>query len=592
MAALAEHLKYLDSNQTAYQELLAWKAQPLPPAFLLKTAASDIPGPTYGEAAHHGGGWLYDPCRLNSAIASKVESTRRTQCSDLAGPDASSPPGVEAKASWKSAVVPAKMASDGADPPPAWWATFTMGDSGDVHAVRLAEEVLPEVAAAQYCTVSPCAALQWPERHQQVLAELVKAHTAGIAGLEREASIGPTTVCEAGAVPSCCAHPALVFGAPFPAEIAAGLGFCAPPGSRNEGFFSNVLQAVDALLSCAARGAAGAKVVWDDPSFPYGSGGTGSVTNAWELYFEPVNLVFKPTEAAAAVAAGRVLRLVDYSRSPPQVPTQFERYPNSRLDNLHRPALTPADRYRIHRALQRLGVRPLPAVLAKVQHFAEAHLGQPWVQPGAPPVTIAVHYRGTDHWDELPGGVLVPVDLFLHTVHTIIDGLKIGPDGGGRAPRVRRVVVFVASDSDEAVGLIRSRLTAAYGTLDGSAAGLQLTVVASADVVRRPSLDDSVAIHQAGQGDGSSLGEEVLVDALLLARCDHLVHAQSNVAAFAAYSNPKLVLHYIGHKAAFEFAAANPSAAALGAGPRPRHHGLASSCARPVLLAAHLPPPF
>jgi hypothetical protein len=47
----------------------------------------------------------------------------------------------------------------------------------------------------------------------------------------------------------------------------------------------------------------------------------------------------------------------------------------------------------------------------------------------------------------------------------------------------------------------------------------------------------------------------VLVDALLLARCDHLVHAQSNVAAFAAYTNPALQLHYLGHQAAFDFAA-------------------------------------
>ena len=153
-----------------------------------------------------------------------------------------------------------------------------------------------------------------------------------------------------------------------------------------------------------------------------------------------------------------------------------------------------------------------------------------------------MHYRGTDHWDELPGGELLPVELFLHTVHTIIDQLPPPPPGGVASPSARsaaaaarRVVVFVAADSDEAVDHIRSRLAAAYSSLGGSAGRrVQLTVVSAQDVVRRRALDDAVAIHHAGGAEGVELGRQVLVDALLLSRCDHLVHTQSNVAAFAA----------------------------------------------------------
>ena len=163
--------------------------------------------------------------------------------------------------------------------------------------------------------------------HCQLLAGLQKAHSDGAAALAREAAIGPGVVCEVG--------------------------------SRNEGFFSNFLQAVDALLACAARGAAGARIVWGGADFPYADGGGG---NAWEQFFEPVKRVWTP----AAYEAARTTRVVDYSRDPAQVPTQFERYHNARLDNLHRPAMTPADRLRVHRAMLRLGVVPRQAMLQRV----------------------------------------------------------------------------------------------------------------------------------------------------------------------------------------------------------------------------------
>ena len=43
-------------------------------------------------------------------------------------------------------------------------------------------------------------------------------------------------------------------------------------------------------------------------------------------------------------------------------------------------------------------------------------------------------------------------------------------------------------------------------------------------------------------------GVEVLVDALLLSRAQHMVHSQSNVASAVAYMNPFIVSHYIGEK--------------------------------------------
>ena len=42
-----------------------------------------------------------------------------------------------------------------------------------------------------------------------------------------------------------------------------------------------------------------------------------------------------------------------------------------------------------------------------------------------------------------------------------------------------------------------------------------------------------------------SLGTEVLVDILLLAKCDHFLHIESSVAALASYFNPHMKSHFL-----------------------------------------------
>jgi|EP01049_Picozoa_sp_SAG25_P008450 hypothetical protein len=98
--------------------------------------------------------------------------------------------------------------------------------------------------------------------------------------------------------------------------------------SRNEGFFSNVLAAVDGLLACAGRGLP-SRIEWGGSDFPYRASGATTVSSdnssAWELFFKPVGLA--TAEVARLRAAGaRASVRYSYSRAPPQVPTQFERY--------------------------------------------------------------------------------------------------------------------------------------------------------------------------------------------------------------------------------------------------------------------------
>ena len=42
-----------------------------------------------------------------------------------------------------------------------------------------------------------------------------------------------------------------------------------------------------------------------------------------------------------------------------------------------------------------------------------------------------------------------------------------------------------------------------------------------------------------------ALGTQVLVDILLLAKCDHFLHIESSVAALASYFNPHMKSHFL-----------------------------------------------
>lgn len=196
------------------------------------------------------------------------------------------------------------------------------------------------------------------------------------------------------------------------------------------------------------------------------------------------------------------------------------------------------DRRRVSNALASLGIVAQPWVNETVRDFILDNFQDQATKQQAG-LVLGVHHRGTDHTDELPGGALVPLELYVATVRQVIARWRSKTADHTSA----EVVVFVASDSQEAVTKLSDVLSA-----DAS-----VRVVSATGVVRRDTMDDLVAIHRDNQGDGRRKGGNVLVDALLLAACDELVHAQSNVAIFAAYSNPTLKLHYLGHEAVFAF---------------------------------------
>jgi hypothetical protein len=128
---------------------------------------------------------------------------------------------------------------------------------------------------------------------------------------------------------------------------------------------------------------------------------------------------------------------------------------------------------------------------------------------------IGVHVRHPQHAIECPDPA-PDVDTFIEQVRQLL------PAEGVWA-------VVLATDIEPAVAAFRQ----AFGD----------RLVVQPDVLRAASVSDG-QLHQGKRLPSVSSGVQVLVDCLLLSRCDVLVHVTSNIATAAGYINPDLKMVY------------------------------------------------
>jgi hypothetical protein len=283
-AELAEYLLYLDRNDTAYAELLDWKVEAasgrFEATFSAAAASSSIVGPYYGEAAHHCGHkcqWLFDPGPLNELIRAKLSPTG----------------GGIAQALPANRVGDGVLGTDEA----VWWLPVHAGVDS-LHLIRLSPSTNATAVVRRYCKELSCDSS--PDLPKQLHAGIENSMRAVQDDLREELRRG--SMHNGRSTLRCELH------------------------SRPEGFFSNVLAAVDGLLACEARGIP-ASVVWNESDFPYRSTQQGA--SAWEQFFQPLQAL----EACDATKTEQIAVSVrhGYSMYPAQVPTQFERWPSARL---------------------------------------------------------------------------------------------------------------------------------------------------------------------------------------------------------------------------------------------------------------------
>jgi len=217
--------------------------------------------------------------------------------------------------------------------------------------------------------------------------------------------------------------------------------------------------------------------------------GRPAVENVWLHYFEPLNFPELPStrlEAEEHLITG-----------PRQLGSKLA-YVTYKLNRRWR--------YRYHELYQEyVTLRPFLSERASLI-FQSRMAGR---------FCVGVHYRNPHHSHECLRQIPQP-EVFVARAKKLL-------------PAGRRVAVVLASDYEPAVDAFR----AAFGE----------ALIIQPDVVRAASFAQD-QVHHLPANWSLTLGEQVMVDCLLLSKCDVLLHVVSNVASAAAYFNPNLKLVY------------------------------------------------
>lgn len=261
--------------------------------------------------------------------------------------------------------------------------------------------------------------------------------------------------------------------------------------SRNGGFFSNFNCVMSNLAAYLGRdGCIAAEVDWRArPEFTHFVYGTPEDGNIWLHFFAPPQFSVMPQER---------FYVSEYTDKIAGYISAQDAYVTHRLNPFWR------QRYQ---KLFDCHIKVKPFITARVNEcFAAGMDGR---------FCLGVHYRNPRHAVECLKPI-PPPETFIARARRLL-------------PRGKPAVVFLASDYAPAVTAFRD------------AFGVQL--VLQPDVNRADAaLPDQ--LHHGLAEPGLAMGEQVLTDCLLLAKCDVLLHVTSNVATAAAYINPKLKLVY------------------------------------------------
>jgi hypothetical protein len=291
------------------------------------------------------------------------------------------------------------------------------------------------------------------------------------------------------------------------------------------GFFSLFFQVVGQLERCRRAGTV--PLVYFNRQCTYWcEAGYRGARNAWEYYFEPVSArritdlvdaslgqlesatiwAFTPRDTAspAAVAPAAVGTI----KLPAHV-VASDRYPQRLVPYLWR--MSARRRRTLHRVI-REGIRIRPEVTSRVESFYEANLG------GREMLGVHIRARESSHgrtvWAK--GGFL-PLAVYLAEIDRYLDGHSTA-------------AIFCASDSQPALDALAER----YGSRV-----LQCEGVTRLDADEEAS-GQGLHLLDPERAHKGRLGEDVLVESLLLSRCDYLVHDPSNVSRAATLFNPDL----------------------------------------------------
>ena len=231
-------------------------------------------------------------------------------------------------------------------------------------------------------------------------------------------------------------------------------------------------------------------VKWGEASLYYDADGYNGASEPWEYYFEPVSTL---KYEDAILRKDTIYRDVDAAPDGSKIPATFHTQYYKSIEKDYRRSF-----YRIivdHTKIK-------PQVLDQVETFYNDNLAGRKV--------IGIHMRGTDKYKE------------HKNKKTSVEA--ICQLANARAKSFPQCVFFVATDEErlllEAQELLKGPVVyyECFRSLNG------------------------MGIHNSSKHgyNKAKLGEEVLIETLLLSKCDLFIHTKSNVSTAVLFFNPDL----------------------------------------------------
>ena len=246
--------------------------------------------------------------------------------------------------------------------------------------------------------------------------------------------------------------------------------------------------------------------------------------DGWEAYFEPMGGV-PASQVLASVGEANIIELSEVNASwiafygIRLVGDDFSTYEPS---NAYADDWTEMneDRLRIGPRVQEF-IRARPEIEARVDAQWETHVLGSSTSTSTTPLVVGVHMRGTDAFNF---SAVTPEQFFpfIDQYISAHDTCSMAP-----TPSCQRVVVFLATDDST----YRNRTMAHYGD--------RLAMQNAGEIHRSngtagvwDSADNSRALQR---------GLEIVVDTLMLSRCDFIIKPRSAVSEWAIFLNANLI---------------------------------------------------
>ncbi|XP_035686864.1 uncharacterized protein LOC118423063 [Branchiostoma floridae] len=285
--------------------------------------------------------------------------------------------------------------------------------------------------------------------------------------------------------------------------IESSLGSC-----DGIGFASLVLQTIDEITTCLARGFV-PTVIWTDCDY---CGPPGSDVNYWTWFFKAINEGIEETAGTRVCVAPTTPLFISSSLylTRPGAIGELDDFRfadmERKVTNFWQP-ITAETRALANYVISGY-LKPADRVENVVNSFYRNHM------EGY--VNIGVHLRlSKGHSEEMTNFFQQrspKLHKFIQVVQRVIND-AIATHAG------REIRIFLASDTDEAIDAFKAEFK-----------------------------DNKVLNISACRGEhcrSQKEGEKVLTDILLMAKCDYLVHDESNVVAISYYYNTNIKSYYV-----------------------------------------------